>query len=75
VNFLFDKGNEFALMADIICDFFNTKKTTVSSKAKQIEDECNIRIAEPGLCSQELTDRFIYFKTPEGFIIPKIIIN
>jgi len=75
VNFLFDKSKAFALTADIVCDFFNTKKTTVSSKAKQIEDECNIRIAEPGLCSQELTDSFTFYKTPEGFIIPKSMIS
>ena len=75
VNFLFDKGKEYALTADIICDFFNSKKTTVGGKAKQIEDDCNIRIAEPGLCLQELTDSFIFYKTPEGFIIPKNMIS
>lgn len=75
VNFLFDKSHEFALTADIICDFFNSKKTTVSSKAKQIEDACDIRIAEPGLCPQELTDSFTFYKTPEGFIIPKSMIT
>ena len=71
VNFLFDKSKQFALTADIICDFFHTKKTTISSKAKQIEDALNIRIAEPGLCSQELTDKFTFYKTPDGFIVPK----
>jgi hypothetical protein len=69
VNFLFDKSKQFALTADIICDFFHTKKTTISSKAKQIEIACDIRTAEPGLCSQELTDRFTFYKTPDGFII------
>lgn len=33
INFLFDTMNPLFLTADIICDFFNTKKSTISNKA------------------------------------------
>jgi hypothetical protein len=38
INFLFDNSFEPYASADDICDYFGTKKTTVSNKAKQIRD-------------------------------------
>lgn len=75
LNFLFDKENDYFITADIICDFFGTKKTTSSNKATQIEKACNIRIGEPGLCDPEITDMLTFYETPEGFIIPKSMID
>jgi len=75
LNFLFDKQNDYFITADIICDFFGTKKTTSSNKATQIEKACNIRIGEQGLCDPKITDMFTFYETPEGFILPKSMID
>lgn len=32
VNFLFDKSAQYHISADMICDYFSTKKSTVSKK-------------------------------------------
>jgi hypothetical protein len=75
LNFLFDKESDYFITADIICDFFGTKKTTSSNKATQIEKACNIRIGEQGLCNSKITDMFTFYETPEGFILPKSMTN
>lgn len=75
LNFLFDKENEYFITADTICDFFGTKKTTSSNKATQIEKACDIRIGEPELCDPKITDMLTFYETPEGFILPKSMID
>ena len=55
LNFLFDKQNENYITADTICDFFDTKKTTVGNKATQIEKECKLRMGAEGYCSKEIS--------------------
>lgn len=42
VNFLFDKKSEYHISADDICDYFGTKKSTVSNKAATISDMFNL---------------------------------
>ena len=42
INFLFDKGFEPCLTADEICDYFGTKKSTVSNKANKICEMFNL---------------------------------
>jgi hypothetical protein len=71
LNFLFDKENENSITSDIICDFFKTKKSTIGNKATQIEKACNLSIGAEGYCSKDITDSFTFFRTPEGFILPK----
>lgn len=71
LNFLFDKDNPLFLTPDTICGFFGTKKSTVGNKATQIEEACDIRLGEEGLCSPNITDVFTFYQTPEGFILPK----
>ena len=75
LNFLFDKGNENYITVDIICDFFNTNKSTIYNKATQIERVCNLTIGAEGYCSKEITDSFTFYQNPEGFIIPKSMIG
>lgn len=75
LNFLFDKENENYITVDIICDFFNTNKSTIFNKATQIERVCNLTIGAEGYCSKEITDSFTFYQTPEGFIIPKRVIG
>ena len=52
-------------------DFFNTKKTTIGKKATQIEKDCKLRMGAEGFCSKKITDMFVFYKTHEGFIVPK----
>lgn len=75
LNFLFDKANENYLTADTICSFYNTRKSTVGNKATQIEKACNLSIGAEGYCSKEITDSFSFYRTPEGFILPKYMID
>ena len=56
LNFLFDMKNEFFLSADTICDFFGAKKSTVGSKASQIEKICNLGLGAEGFCSPDISD-------------------
>ena len=71
LNFLFDKLNPLFLTADTIADYFKAKKSTVGNKASLIEEACNIGLGEEGFCSPHISDMFLYYETPEGFIIPK----
>ena len=71
MNFLFDKDNEHFLEADTICDHFETKKSTIGSRATQIEKMCKLGLGAKGFCSPDITDSFTFYQTPEGVIIPK----
>lgn len=72
-NFLFDPANSNFLTADIICDFFGTKKTTTGNKATVIERTFNIGIGDRNYCTREITESFSFIKTPGGFIIPAMM--
>jgi len=71
LNFLFDKDNEDSITADIVCNFFGAKKSTIGTKATQIEKACNLSIGQEGYCTKEITDSFTFYQSPEGFIFPK----
>ncbi len=75
LNFLFDKANSNYITADTICDYFNTRKSTVGSKATQIEDACKLTVGAEGYCSKHITDSFTFYQTPEGFIVPKSMLE
>ncbi|MCD6440407.1 MAG: hypothetical protein J7L86_01280 [Candidatus Marinimicrobia bacterium] len=75
LNFLFDKQNENYITVDTICNYFGTKKSTIGTKATQIEKTCNLSIGAEGYCSKEISDSFTFYQTPEGFIIPKSMID
>lgn len=76
LNFLFDKESSNYITADTICNFFNTRKSTVGNKATQIEDVCNLTFGAEGYCSKHITDSLLtFYETPEGFIIPKSMIE
>ena len=75
LNFLFDKDNPQYMTLDTICDFFDTKKSTVGQKATRIEEACKLHIGEPGYCRQEITDQFTFYETSDGFILPKSIVE
>ena len=71
LNFLFDMENDLFLTADTICDFFGVKKSTIGSKATQIEKACKLGIGAEGFCSPEISDTLTLVKLPNGLVIPK----
>ena len=71
LNFLFDKENKNYITPDIICNYFNVKKSTIGNKATQIMKFCNIHLGSVGFCSQEISDSLTLIRTPEGMLIPK----
>lgn len=75
LNFLFDKSNENYITADTICDYFQTKKSTVGNKATQIAKACDLTFGAEDYCREEITDLFTFYQTPEGFIIPKSMVR
>ncbi len=75
VNFLFDKANTNFITSDIICDFFDTKKTTIGNKAITIEKTLNIGIGDTNYCTTEIIESFSFVETPGGFILPQKMAN
>jgi hypothetical protein len=71
LNFLFDPENKLFLSADTICDFFETKKSTVGNKATQIEKACDLGIGAEGFCNSEISDAMTLVELPSGLVIPK----
>ncbi|MFH1093649.1 MAG: DUF6398 domain-containing protein [Candidatus Omnitrophota bacterium] len=71
LNFLFDSKSSNSLTADMICDFFRTKKSTVSSKATDIEKVCKIKMGEESLCSSEISDSLSFIQLSNGMILTK----
>ena len=75
VNFLFDKANSNFLTSDIVCDFFDTKKTTTGNKATSIEKTLNIGIGDTNYCTTEIIESFSFVETSDGFILPQKMAN
>jgi len=72
INFLFDKSFKPYITADQISEYFGTKKSTVSNKAKQIKDFFNI-----GYYCAEFSTQHMVANNPfndlvmvDGFIVP-----
>jgi len=75
LNFNFDQKNEYHITADVICDYFDTKKSTTGNKATQIEKMCNLSMGVEGYCSEEIRDMFTFYETESGLIIPKFMLD
>lgn len=71
LNFLFDSQRPNYITADTICDFFGTKKSTVGTKATDIEKACKIRMGEEGFCNPEISDSLTFVQLPNGMILTK----
>ena len=71
LNFLFDSKSSNPLTADMICDFFGTKKSTVSSKATDIEKACKIKMGEESLCSSDISDSLSFVQLSNGLIVTR----
>lgn len=75
LNFLFDSENEYFMTADTVCDFFGTKKSTVTNKATQIEKTCGIGMGAEGFCSPDISDMLTLVELPDGLVIPKTMLS
>lgn len=75
VNFLFDTANDDFLTADIICDFFGTKKSTIGNKSSVIEKTLNIGIGDKNYSTAEIAKSFSFVEMPGGFIVPEKMAN
>ena len=73
LNFLFDKSSQNYLGPDMICDFFDTKKTTVAARASEIEKACKIRMGQEGLCSEGISDSLTTIQLSNGLLVTKAI--
>ena len=76
-NFLFDKSQELNTSPDEICDYFNTKKSTASNKARDIRDMVNMRPFDEEFSSQNMLNHApkLYMDKKTGLIIPEEFIE
>jgi len=70
MNFLFDRNQSVHLSFDTICASFQANKTTVGSKATELERALRLRQhSEPGLCRREFMDDFTTVQLSKGMIV------
>jgi hypothetical protein len=70
MNFLFDRGQPVHLTFDTICGTFGTNKTTVRSKATEIERTLRLsQHAEPGLCRRQFIEDFTTLQLSNGLVV------
>ena len=72
INFLFDKSFEPYMSADQICEYFGTKTSTVSNKAREIKDMVDLQYYDPEFSTQKMTEENPFNKMVmiDGFIRP-----
>ena len=72
INFLFDKSSDIHTSPDEICDFFNTKKSTVSNKARDIRKMFDLEHFDSEFSTKSiLAGRPSFLMDENGFIIPE----
>jgi hypothetical protein len=70
MNFLFDRSQRVRVSFDTICASFQANKTTVGSKASELERALHLRQhSEPGLCRREFMDDFTTVQLSNGMIV------
>lgn len=71
INFLFDKSFKPYITAEEICDYFGTKKSTVSNKAHQIKEMFDLWHFSPGFSTQRMTESnpMNHVVMVDGFIV------
>ena len=75
LNFLFDKDSRNFISVDELCDSFNVKKSTVSKKATQIENICQISFFDKRFTNPVIAKSFNFQMNPEGVIIPSATLS
>jgi hypothetical protein len=71
LNLLFDKKNDNYISIDKIFDYYGTKKITIETKAKEIEEVCGIMVGHEGLCREEISDALTFIEFENGMVITK----
>ena len=71
LNFLFDRQSKTFLPPDTICNFFGTRKNTISAKATEIERVCRIRMGQDGLCNPDIADSLSFVHLSNGLILTR----
>jgi len=70
MNFLFDRSQPVHVTFDTICGWFQANKTTVGSKATEIERALRLRQhSEPGLCRSEIVETFTTVQLSNGILV------
>ena len=70
MNFLFDRSQPVHLSFDTVCASFQANKTTVGSKATELERALRLRQhSEPGLCRREFMEGFTTVQLSNGMIV------
>ena len=72
INFLFDKSFEPYLTPDQICDYFGTKNSTVSNKAREIKEMFKMWYYSPEFSTNRMKENNPINKMVmvDGFIVP-----
>jgi hypothetical protein len=72
INFLFDKSFEPYMTADQISEYFGTKNSSVSNKAREIKDMFDMWHFSPEFSTQRMTESNPFYKMVmvDGFIVP-----
>ena len=71
INFLFDKSFEPYVSASDICNYYGTKKSTASNKAREIRRMFNLGHFDEEFSTEYIRSQMPRFAmTPDGFIIP-----
>jgi hypothetical protein len=72
INFLFDKSFEPYVTAEQISEYFGTKKSTVSNKARQIKDMFKLGYYDSNFSTQNMTENnpFNDMVMVNGLIVP-----
>ncbi len=71
LNFLFDRQSKTFLTPATICDFFGTRKNTISAKAAEIERVCKIRMGQDGLCNPDISDSLSFVQLSNGLVVSR----
>jgi len=70
INFLFDRAQPVHLTFDTVSGCFQANKTTIGSKAAEIERALRLRQhSEPGLCRSEFIDKFTTVQLSNGMLV------
>jgi len=72
INFLFDKSFEPYVTAEQVSEYFETKKSTVSNKARQIKDMFKLGYYDTNFSTQKMTENnpFNDMVMVNGLIVP-----
>ena len=70
MNFLFDRSQPVHVTFDAICGWFQANKTTIGSKATELERALRLhQHSEPGLCRRQLIDDFATVQLSNGMVL------